>query len=209
MSRDIPSELSARLSDSVVHPFFAIELFFDTETLRFWSGIGELIYQEVTYTGSGNLITVSNIDETSEVSARGARITLSALPSEMLSLVLSEPYQGRKCFIHFGLLASGTGRMLQQDGDLVLQQNGSAIVVSDADNTDTVTQIFSGYIDQMNVDEGPNNSQITVAVENRLIDLQRPRTKRYTDASQKARFPGDNGFEFVESMQDKKFAWGR
>jgi len=209
MSRDIPSDLSARLSDSVVHPFFAIELFFDTETLRFWSGIGELIYQEVTYTGSGNLITVSNIDETSEVSARGARITLSALPSEMLSLVLSEPYQGRKCFIHFGLLASGTVRMLQQDGDLVLQQNGSAIVVSDVDNTDTVTQIFSGYIDQMNVDEGPDNSQITVAVENRLIDLQRPRTKRYTDASQKARFPGDNGFEFVESMQDKKFAWGR
>lgn len=209
MSRDIPVELRGSLEENVVYPFFATELFFDTQTLRFWSGLGDLVYNGETYTGSGNLITVSSIKETSEISAQGARLTLSALPSEMLSLVLSEPYQGRKCFIYFGTLAEGIQRMLQQDGDLILQQDGSAIIVGEETLGDTVTQIFSGYIDQMNVDEGPDSSQITVAVENRLIDLQRPRVRRYTDASQKVRFPDDNGFQFVESLQQKKFAWGR
>tara|TARA_R110001606_G_scaffold382066_1_gene543629 strand:+ start:872 stop:1501 length:630 start_codon:yes stop_codon:yes gene_type:complete len=209
MSRDIPFELQASISDDVVHPFFAIELFFDTETLRFWSGIGELVYNDDTYVGSGDMIAVTSINETSEISAQGARITLSALPSEMLSLVLSEPYQGRKCYIYFGLLINGEQRMLQQSGDFVLQQDNGHIIVGEADLNDTVTQIFSGYIDQMNIDEGPQNSQITVAVENRLIDLQRSRIKRYTNQSQMSRFPDDKGFEFVESMQDKKFAWGR
>jgi len=207
MSRDIPVELKGSLEENVVYPFFATELFFDTQTLRFWSGLGDLVYNGETYTGSGNLITVSSIKETSEVSAQGAILTLSALPSEMLSLVLSEPYQGRKCFIYFGTLTGSPERLLQQNGDLILQQNGAAIIVSSFE--DTVTQVFSGYIDQMNVDEGPDSSEITVAVENRLIDLQRPRVRRYTDASQKVRFPDDNGFEFVESLQQKKFAWGR
>jgi len=209
MSRDIPSQLTSSLTNDVIYPFFAVELFFDTTTIRFWSGLGELVFNDEVFVGSGNLLSVSAINESAEVSAQGALLTLSGLPSEMLSLVLSEPYQGRKCIIYFGTLAGGDGRMLQQDGDLVLQQNGSAIIVGDGESSDTVTPIFSGYIDQMNIAEGPDSCEISVAVESRLIDLQRPRNRRYTDSNQKSRFPSDNGFEFVESLQQKKFAWGR
>ena len=208
MSRDISSDLIETLSDDVIHPFFAIELFFDTSTLRFWSGVGELDFGDNTYTGSGNMIAVSAIDETSDISAQGARLTLSGLPSEMINLAINEPYQGRKCFIYFGTLDVTGDRLTQQNGHLILNQDSSAIL-GEGDFRDTVTQIFSGYIDQMNIDEGPETSQISVAVESRLIDLQRPRNRRYTDANQKSRFPNDKGFEFVESLQQKKFAWGR
>jgi hypothetical protein len=208
MSRDISSDLIETLSDDVIHPFFAIELFFDTSTLRFWSGVGELDFGDNTYTGSGNMIAVSAIDETSDISAQGARLTLSGLPSEMISLAINEPYQGRKCFIYFGTLDVTGDRLTQQNGHLILNQDNSAIL-GEGDFRDTITQIFSGYIDQMNIDEGPETSQISVAVESRLIDLQRPRNRRYTDANQKSRFPNDKGFEFVESLQQKKFAWGR
>lgn len=208
MSRDISSDLIDTLSDDVIHPFFAIELFFDTSILRFWSGVGELEFGGNVYTGSGNMIAVSAIDETSDISAQGARLTLSGLPSEMISLAIDEPYQGRKCFIYFGTLDVTGDRLTQQNGHLILNQDSSAIL-GEGDFRDTVTQIFSGYIDQMNIDEGPETSQISVAVESRLIDLQRPRNRRYTDANQKSRFPNDKGFEFVESLQQKKFAWGR
>ena len=208
MSRDISSDLIETLSDDVIHPFFAIELFFDTSTLRFWSGVGELDFGDNTYTGSGNMIAVSAIDETSDISAQGARLTLSGLPSEMINLAINEPYQGRKCFIYFGTLDVTGDRLTQQNGHLILNQDNSAIL-GEGDFRDTITQIFSGYIDQMNIDEGPETSQISVAVESRLIDLQRPRNRRYTDANQKSRFPNDKGFEFVESLQQKKFAWGR
>ena len=208
MSRDISSDLIETLSDDVIHPFFAIELFFDTSTLRFWSGVGELDFGDNIYTGSGNMIAVSAIDETSDISAQGARLTLSGLPSEMISLAINEPYQGRKCFIYFGTLDVTGDRLTQQNGHLILNQDNSAIL-GEGDFRDTITQIFSGYIDQMNIDEGPETSQISVAVESRLIDLQRPRNRRYTDANQKSRFPNDKGFEFVESLQQKKFAWGR
>jgi hypothetical protein len=61
----------------------------------------------------------------------------------------------------------------------------------------------------MKIDEGAESSAISVYVESRLIDLQRPRERRYTSESQKSRFPNDRGFEFVEDLQAKKFQWGR
>jgi hypothetical protein len=61
----------------------------------------------------------------------------------------------------------------------------------------------------MTIDEGPETATIAVGAESRLIDLQRPRVRRYTHESQKSRFPNDKGFEFVNDLQDKKFAWGR
>jgi len=36
-----------------------------------------------------------------------------------------------------------------------------------------------------------------------------PDTRRYTDADQQSRFPGDKGLEYVPSMQDKQIVWGR
>ena len=61
----------------------------------------------------------------------------------------------------------------------------------------------------MVIEEGADTSTITVSVESKLIDLERARTLRYTDESQKARFPNDKGFQYVNDLQDKKFNWGR
>jgi len=61
----------------------------------------------------------------------------------------------------------------------------------------------------MNIDEGPETATIAISIESRLIDLERARTLRFTDQSQKSRFPNDRGLEFVEDLQDKQFNWGR
>ena len=205
MSRDITDSVLSALSDDVIYPFYATELMFDSETLRLWTGEGTLVFDGKTWVGVSTLLGIDAVEETSEIVARGATMTLSGVPSEVLSLALSEPYQGRICTIYFGTFTKGY--VLAEDTAYILQEDGSKIELEDA-KTD-LTQIFSGYMDQMNISEGADSSSITLLVENRLIDLERPRTSRYTSAYQKSLFPDDKGLDFIESLQDQEIFWGR
>ena len=208
--------MSRSLSDSIVNvftaesnkPFFAVRLFFDTPTLNFWTGLGDLTVDSGTYTGTGRLLQISELSETAEISAQGATLTLSAIPSELISLALTEPYQGRLCQIFFGAIDANRQYLVAEDGTYILAEDTSRIDLSTGDPNEIV-EVFSGYMDQMNIEEGAETSTIGLSVESKLIDLERPRVFRYTDANQKARFPNDKGFEFVEDLQDKRFTWGR
>lgn len=208
MSRSLSAGIVEALGADAIKPFFAVRLFFDTQTLSFWTGLGELTVSGVTYTGTGQFLQISQLSETAEISAKGAVITLSGLPSNLISLALTEPYQGRVCEIYFGAIDANKTYLLDEAGNYILHEDGSAIDLTTGDPNEIVL-VFSGYMDQMNIDEGPETSTIGVAVESKLIDLERPRVFRYTDASQKSRFPDDKGFEYVEDLQDKRFNWGR
>jgi hypothetical protein len=99
----------------------------------------------------------------------------------LLSLALTEPYQQRPARIYFGLIA----------------------------DADDMVEVFTARMDQMTIEEGPETSTIQLTVENVLVDLERPRVARYTNADQQSRFPGDRGLEFVESVQGREIFWGR
>ena len=207
MSRDLSSAVLDALDNDVVYPFFAVELLFDgDEVLRMWTGLGTLVYDSVSWYGAGNLLGVSNVEETSEIAAKGATLTLTAVPSEIISLALTQPYQGRVCNIYFGMFSRGS---LQQEGSeaYILMEDGSKIMLELRETG--LTEIFTGYMDQMIIEEGPDSSTIQLAVENRLVDLERARVARYTSAYQKSKYPTDLGFDFVESLQDQKLVWGR
>jgi uncharacterized protein YheU (UPF0270 family) len=105
------------------------------------------------------------------------------MPSEVISLALQEPYQGRVCKIYFGVVDGGTYSNL--------------------------TEVFSGYMDEMNIEEGADYGSIELKVENKLIDLERARVRRFSSGYQKSVYPGDKGFDFVEDLQDKDIVWGR
>ena len=207
MSRDLDPSTVTAISQDVVQPFFAVELLFDgNETLRMWTGQGTLVLDDGTqWVGTGNLLDISSIEETSEMSVKGATLTLSGVPSEVLSLALSEPYQGRVCNIYFGTFSSGA--LLKETNNYILLQDGSRINVETGEKG--FNQLFSGYMDQMNIDDGPETSTIELKVENRLIDLERARVARYTQYYQKSIYPADEGFDFVEDLQTRKVPWGR
>jgi hypothetical protein len=206
MSRELSDAVASALDDAVVYPFFAVELLFDGENvLRMWTGVGTLVYDSVEWFGTGNLLNISSVEETTEISAKGATITLSGVPSEVISLALSEPYQGRICKIYFGMFSKGS--MLDEGGNYILLEDGSKIYLENSE-TD-LTEIFSGYMDQMNISEGPDASTIELSVENKLVDLERPRVRRFTSAYQKSVYPNDLGLDFVEDLQDKDVSWGR
>jgi len=182
MSRTLPTVVLNALDDTTIHPFFAVELLFDSPNeTRLWTGVGDLEYDDHTWTGSGNLMAISAIEESSDLSVKGASLTFTGITGDILSLALAEPYQGRVCNIYLGIRS----------------------------DTTALTQMFSGYMDQMSISETAEQTTVELTVENRLIDLERPRIARYTSAYQKSIYAGDEGLDFIEDLQDKEIVWGK
>ena len=181
MSRDITSAVLNALDDAVIEPLFAFDLDIDSGSLYLWSGYCELVIGSKTYLGAGQLLNISSVSETTEMEAKGATISVSGIPSSFLSVALTAPYQGRECRIYFGVTSSPSNYV----------------------------EVFSGELDQMNIEEQVETANISVTAENVLVKLERPVVRRFTNEDQKTRFPDDRGLEFIASLQDKEVFWGR
>lgn len=177
--RSSPSEFN---QDSLV-PFLAVELLFDSGAVRLWNGYEDLTVDGDTYIGSGNLMQISGVEETGDIAARGVTLTLSGLDTEIISIALSENYQNRTARIFLG----------------AIQSNGTV----------QSYQVFGGRLDVMNIEESGDTATISVTAESRLIDLERPRIRRYTSEDQKSLYPGDLGLDYVNDLQDKTLDWGK
>lgn len=175
-----PTEFTA---DSL-QPFLAVKAEFDSGDVRLWGGYGDLTINSETYVGSGTLLNISSVEETSEIAARGATVTLSGLDAAIISIALSENYQNRPCTIIIGTLTE------------------SGVV-------DDYYTLFKGRIDLMSIEESGETAVISTAVENHLIDLERPRTSRYTNEDQISRYPNDTFLSYVNDLQDKTLDWGK
>lgn len=185
MSRSLTANMTTEVTSSVLSPIVLVELEFDVVPLNMWSGIGDLDWNGSTWTGAGNLLSFGSLEETTEVRALGTSITLSGLNSSILSAALSEDYQGRKATIWLGATDS------------------AGAVIADP------IIVFGGRMDVMTINENGGEVAINITVENRLIDFERTKLRRYTDQDQKIDYPNDKGFEFVASIQDKEIVWGR
>lgn len=184
MARSLTANMITEVTASVLRPFIAVEIEFEQGTTRAWSGIGTITIDGNSYLGVGTLASISSIDESTENKASGIQINLTGIPSDLVSTVLQENYQGNDCKVYIGAL------------------NEVNVVITDP------YLIFSGIIDTMNLTEDADQATIKLTVENRLLDLERTRIRRYTDEDQKLDFTGDVGFEYVGEIQDKELLWG-
>jgi len=183
MSRDLTTAVQNQLSADELEPFFAVKLNFDSGDLRLWTGYGDITVDSETYTGGGQLLDISEIEETVEIAARGITMSLNGVDSSLVSLALTENYQTRSAKVYLGVLSSG------------------AVVASPY-------QPFDGRMDVLSIDDSGDTATITMTAESRLIDLERPRLRRYTSEDQKLRHPTDTGLDFVAALQEKEIAWG-
>ena len=190
MTRDISTEIRTAIASDHVQAFFAVDLLFDDPNkLYFWSGLGAQTIDGIEYTGAGDLLGVSEIQESSDLAAYGATLTLSGIPSNLITLAKSEPYHGRKCLVKFGMVGVGAGGSL------------------DYSAPSSFFTAFSGKMDQMEFNIGPSTSTISLNVESNMIDLRKPRLRRYTDENQQSRHSGDVFFEFVTRLQNESLEW--
>lgn len=179
-------ELSALETEKdVVRPILLAFLDFATEETRLWSGVGDLLWDDQVWKGIGGLGRVSSLEETVELRAVGMSLQLAGVKTENISDVASEPIQGRRAQLWLGFL------------------NSDFALIADP------VMIFDGRMDTVEIADGGPSAVITMAVENRLRDLERARARRYTDADQQSRFPNDRGLEYVPSLQELDILWGR
>jgi len=187
MTRTIPSSITALLGDATIEPYYAVDLDFPSANLRLWTGYGDRTINSATYLGSGDLMQIDGLEEAADLSSRGTTLTFSGVPSNLVSYALTEHYQGHLCTVYWGLKS-----------------------VSD------VVEIFSGYMDQMTIQDDGESAVIQLKVESRLITLERPNIRRYTQASHDAVIATegysnttDTFFKWVTQLQDKQVPWGR
>jgi hypothetical protein len=88
MARTVHADIVTALAADNVQPFYAVNLEFDTP-VYYWTGTGELASSansnSVTYQGAQDLLQISGLDESSELRANGATITLSGVPQTLVS----------------------------------------------------------------------------------------------------------------------------
>ena len=152
--------------------------------LRMWTGIGDRTINvqgsNQVFTGTGNLLTIGDLEEVGDLSAKSVDLTLSGIPVSIVSLALQEPYQRRVMRMYLG------------------EQSDSSVV-----------EIFSGKMDKMTIVDEAESSTINLTVESKLIELERPSGWRYTNENHQSRYDGDTFFSYVQSMQDQKVVWGK
>ena len=178
------------MSDAVraahVRPFIAVDLLFDAPNQLFlWSGPSDLGLNGNTYLGAGNLLSISEIEETADIRASGLTCILSGVSTTIKSLVLTEKYSGRSLNVYKGLLNT----------------DGTRTVLSSI-------KIFSGLMDQMSYEpEGTDKVTVRLTAEHELIRLERPNVRLLSDEEQRSRFPEDTGLSFKTVLPEREIVW--
>jgi hypothetical protein len=184
MSRTITPAVLAELAAGVVRPAIFVESQFPSGYLRLWSGLGEITWGGRTWAGAGTLLNVGAIEETTDVVATGTTVTLSGIPTDLISLCISDARQGLPGQIYLGFLTA------------------AGAVIADP------VMAFAGRLDVPTIMDGADRCEIQITYESRLIDLNRAREWRYTHESQQQISPGDRGFEYVAGLQEREIRWG-
>jgi hypothetical protein len=186
----------AALSAEVVRPALLASLQFASGTVYVWSGLGPIVWSGNTFQGVGTLGTVSTISEASTVEAQGVSVELSGIPASLLNDVLNEVRVLGPCNIWLALFDT-TGALI---ADPFLS--------------------YQGKMDQPSISDDGKAITCAIAIENVLVDLNRPCYRRYTSDDQQIDLAAtltrlglpsntiDTGFRFVPGMQEQIIFWG-
>jgi len=188
MSRGLSSGMEFVALAQEVKPLILVEALFDsnapTSYIYLWNGIGDLAHDSKTYLGAGELLSISSIEETVELRASGITLQLSGIGDPLLSKAKTEDYQGRELTVKLGAF-SATNTIV----------------------TDPII-VFSGFMDTMTIQDDGTTGTIALTVENRLIEFEKARVRRFTDNDQRIDYPNDDGLEYVSQIQEKAIVWG-
>jgi hypothetical protein len=185
MPRAVDSALMAALAAKTVGLAFLFEGFFAQNTVRFWTGVGNLNWNGHDWAGAGELIQLGPAQESGEMKAVGVSISLSGIAPDLLGLVFLELRQGQRVNVYIAALDT---------------QSGAVVGVP--------CVYFSGRVDVAQIDDGGDTATITLQVENRFVDFEKQRSLYYTPGTQALFYPNDTGFAQVAALQDQKIFWG-
>lgn len=160
---------------------YLVDIEFDSNPLYLSTLYSDLVYDSKTYVGAGNLGQISNTSENTGLEPSNVTITLSAINAAILPTVFSQEYINRPASIRL----------------ILLDDSGSVI---------GEIPYYNGIISSLSLEYGATAS-IQIELSDQLSVWNRRKVRRYTDQDQKASYPSDRGFEFVEQIQDMQIVW--
>ncbi|CAN5264128.1 hypothetical protein BH10PLA2_BH10PLA2_00720 [soil metagenome] len=184
MTRNLDSATETASQQPTISPIALVKLEFDSGDVRFHTWLGDITYDGEVYTGAGQLGFIGPIDEDSDLTRNTMEIGLRGIPSDIIAIVLGENFQGRPATIYFGYLDSSTMQLVGEPAP------------------------FTGKMDYPTIRIG-QQCQVRLMIEDEFAILDKPKARRYNNADQQARFPGDLGLEFVEQSTEKSIYWGQ
>ena len=140
---------------------------------------------DINWLGVGDLGSISQVEEGLDVSPYAITLTLSGLDATMSGVALTEDYYLHPVTVYLGVL----------DADDVL--------------IDTPTQIWAGFMDQMNVTVGANGGDaIQLIAESELSRFNKSLNLMYTNVAQQEKSAGDLFFSHMHKIEGTKISWG-
>lgn len=185
MARNLSADFITQATAAQSIPIILFQGDFQGSSLRLWNGVGNLSWDSQTWLGNGWLQGVEGGDESVEVEAVSMSVILSGIPSSVFSLILNDQREKLAGLLYIGFLNASTG----------------AVVSSPY-------LWWKGQYSHAEIEEGAEGSKVSLVYDSPLVDLDRPKERRWTDESQKQLFAGDRGFEYVVAVSKWPGNWG-
>lgn len=166
-----------------VRPCFFFECELSSGYLRYWTGSTDITWNSQTWTGNGFLKNMGQISESKDA-LDGILVELTGEPSALISTVFNNLRRGKSGSLYFGFL------------------NSSDAVIS--------TPIeFTGRLDSAELLDGETEASIRLNYESDLVRLDEANEMRFNAETQKIFYPSDDGFEYMEALQNFQGYWGK
>lgn len=183
MSRGLSSGFRNHIDDAVFSPALFVKASFSNE-LRLWTGYGTKTIYPSAYTGAGDLLSITSVQENSDLGTSGISITLSGCNNTIVTAIRDEEFQGNDIVVY---LAS-------------VSQNSTSVA--------NYTEFFRGFMDNATYVQDGDSITIKLDCENHLARLSRTNQRLYTKEDQKKFGGNDLGLDYVESIAEQKLVWG-
>lgn len=184
MSRGMGATAEQAASADVIRFALFFQAAFATGTLYAWTGSGDRQWNGQTWTGAGNLIGVSGLEETDDGRAVGITATFTATTA-LVSAALGAARQGLPGIVWLALFDAA--------GNFI---------------PGTPLQMWAGSLDVPTVTRAGDVATLSITYESPLADADRPREFRWTDQQQRSDYPADGSFRYVAQLADKAIGVG-
>ena len=162
------------------------------------------------YEGAGELLQISEVEETSNLESTGVKVTLAGVDSTAAGLFVKSTWYREKIRIYMGLF-----------GDTFTDGSARIFYNNDFLDKDPIL-IFEGRMDTVTLEDDGGSSTVMVTAESILADFERANPQRFTFNNHVSRatrtapsgtqgnptIDGDTAFKHVTEMQKKVIKWG-
>jgi len=183
MSRDLTAGALTETAAAALRPVVFYEGEYVSGTLRLWSGVGSIDWNGHTWTGAGSLLGIAEVTETADLKAAGWSVSLSGVSTALIAVAMAEAQLGQDGLMWFGFIDAA-----------------GAVVVDPY-------LAFQGRLDVPVIEDGGETCTIAIQYESRLVDLERPRLRRWTAEDAKIDYPDEAGFDYVPGLPQQVLRW--